>query len=69
MTTARTFTATLLLFLAASALGAQSATTTGKELTIEQKFLRNFLVDRLILGQQDCAAAKVAAQDVLRICL
>ena len=40
MTMARTFAATLLLLLAASFLGAQSSQTTGKELTIEEKFLQ-----------------------------
>jgi hypothetical protein len=39
MTTARTIAATLLLLLASSALGAQAASTGGKELTIEEKFL------------------------------
>jgi hypothetical protein len=48
MTTARTFAATLLLILAASALGAQA--TTGKELTIEQKFLRT--IEMQILKEQ-----------------
>jgi hypothetical protein len=40
MTMARTFAATLLLILAAAFLGAQSSQTTGKELTIEEKFLQ-----------------------------
>jgi HEAT repeats len=40
MTTARTFAATLLFILAAAFLGAQSAQATGKELTIEEKFLQ-----------------------------
>jgi HEAT repeat protein len=48
MTTARTFAATLILLLAASALGAQA--TTGKELTIEQKFLRT--IEMQILKEQ-----------------
>ncbi len=50
MTTARTFAATFLLILAASALGAQSTATTGKELTIEQKFLRT--IEMQILKEQ-----------------
>jgi hypothetical protein len=48
MTTARTFAATFLLLMAASALGAQA--TTGKELTIEQKFLRT--IEMQILKEQ-----------------
>lgn len=50
MTTARTFAAALLLVLAASTLGAQATATTGKELTIEQKFLRT--IEMQILKEQ-----------------
>lgn len=66
MTTARTYTATLLLLLAAAALGAQSAATTGKELTIEQKFLRT--IEMQILKEQAADPnyeLKILALDVL----
>ena len=65
MTTARTFAATFLLILAASALGAQSATG-GKELTIEQKFLRT--IEMQILKEQavdPSYESKVHALDAL----
>jgi hypothetical protein len=64
MTTARTFAATFLLILAASALGAQS--TTGKELTIEQKFLRT--IEMQILKEQAADPSydsKIIALDAL----
>jgi HEAT repeat protein len=64
MTTARTFAATFLLILAASTLGAQS--TTGKELTIEQKFLRT--IEMQILKEQAADPSydsKIVALDAL----
>jgi HEAT repeat protein len=66
MTTARTFAATLLLVLAASALGAQSTSATGKELTIEQKFLRT--IEMQILKEQAADSSyesKMLALDAL----
>jgi hypothetical protein len=67
MTTARTFAATLLLLLAAALLGAQSAQTTGKELTIEEKFLQKS-IELQVLKEQAFAPeydSKMVALDDL----
>jgi HEAT repeat protein len=67
MTMARTFAATLLLILAAALAGAQSASTTGKELTIEEKFLLKS-IELQILREQAFAPeydSKMLALDAL----
>lgn len=51
MTTARTFAATLLLLLAAVALGAQAPATSGRELTIEEKFLQKSIALQILREQ------------------
>ena len=66
MTTARTIAATLLLLLAATALGAQSSGT-GRELTIEEKFLQKS-IELQILREQAFAPeydSKMIALDAL----
>ena len=67
MTMARTFAATLLLILAAALASAQSASTTGKELTIEEKFLLKS-IELQILREQAFAPeydSKMLALDAL----
>ena len=51
MTTARTIAATLLLFLAAAALGAQSPQGTGKELTVEEQWLQRSIALQIMREQ------------------
>jgi len=51
MTTARSFRAILLFLIAASSLGAQSATTSGRELTIEEQYLQKSIAMQIMRAQ------------------